>query len=137
MIKALKGHTKTPTQKQYFPSQSESAIMLRSNLIVTGNNNRCVTTWSKHPGKWLIHFRVIRFFVREGQNEPSPTAQSRSVDRESTMLNVQKLPYTFTLPSLYFPLLLRRRTETTLYSGHIASESCTSEVRLLTMISGK
>ena len=38
---------------------------------------------------------------------------------------------------LNFPLLFLILTVTTLYSGHMASESCTSDVMLFTMISGK
>ena len=38
---------------------------------------------------------------------------------------------------LYFPPLFLMRTATTLYSGHMVSLSQTSDVRLLTMLSGK
>ena len=43
--------------------------------------------------------------------------------------------YTFCI--LYFPLLLRILHETTLYSGHMASVSCSSLVIMFSIISGK
>lgn len=66
---------------------------------------------------------------------PNPTSRSNAIVY-NRLIVAQAFDYT-TAPSLYFPLLFRIRTATTLYSGHIASESCSSEVRLLTMISGK